>query len=345
MRLAVVGAGAIGGTIGAHLVRAGHEVTFVDTDEGHVEAIRERGLRIEGPIASFSVRAESRVPSAVDATFETILLCVKAHATADATRDLLPFLAPGGHVVSVQNGLNELVIADIVGRERTIGCFVNFGADYIRPGVVHFGGRGALVVGELDGGDTPRLRALHDALRDFEPAATITDNIWGYLWAKLAVGAMIFATALTDDGIADCYAMPEYRSLLTAIAREVLAVAAAEGIRPEPFDGFDPTAFLPDTARERTERSLDDMVAFNRRSAKTHSGVWRDLAVRRRATEVDAQLGPIPGRAAAAGLETPLLSAIVAMVHEVEQGTRERSRANLAELDELRRRGPGEVRA
>ena len=74
-------------------------------------------------------------------------------------------------VVSLQNGLNELVIADVVGAERTMGCFVNFGADYLEPGVVHFGGRGAFVLGELDGRDTPRLRAVHAAVRAFEPGA------------------------------------------------------------------------------------------------------------------------------------------------------------------------------
>ena len=148
---------------------------------------------------------------------------------------------------------------------------------------------------------------------------------------------MIFATALTDDGIADCYAMPEYRALFAAIAREVLGVAQAQGVVPEPFDGFDPSAFLPGVAPDVTERSLDAMVAFNRRSAKTHSGVWRDLAVRKRKTEGEAQLGPIPRQAAAAGLEAPLVARILELVREVEDGARARGRANLGELEVVRR--------
>lgn len=336
MRLAIVGAGAIGGTLGAYLQRAGHDVTFVDAAADHVAAINESGLQITGPIEEFTVRAPAFLPADVPGQFDVVLLCVKAHATEQATRDLLPFLADSGYVASIQNGLNEAVIASIVGEERTLGCFVNFGADYLEPGVLHFGGRGGLVLGELDGRDTPRLRELHELVKVFEPDALTTPNIWGYLWSKLAVGSMIFATALTDTGIADCYALPAYRKLFASIASEALAVAQAFEIRPEPFDGFDPGAFLPGTAAEVTSQSLDDMVAFNRRSAKTHSGVWRDLAVRKRKTEVDAQLGPIVEHARSAGMSAPLVAKIISMIHEVEAGVRERSLDNLAELEKLR---------
>ncbi|TVR89955.1 MAG: 2-dehydropantoate 2-reductase [Trueperaceae bacterium] len=332
MRLAVVGAGAIGGTIGAYLVRAGHDVTFVDVVGEHVAAMRTNGLRIEGPIDAFTVETDAFAPTEVRGRFDTVLLCVKAQATRAAAEDLERFLSADGCVVSLQNGLNELVIEAVVGRERTVGCFVNFGADYAEPGVIHFGGRGALVLGELDGSVTPRLEALTALLRDFDPAARATRNIWGYLWSKLAVGTMIFATALTDEGIADCYDEQRYRRLFTSIAREVLAIALANGVEPEPFDGFDPAGFLPGAPEERAARSLDAMVAFNRRSAKTHSGVWRDLAVRHRKTEAEAQLGPIIERAHALGCPAPLTVAIATQIAQVEGGERARSFANLDEL-------------
>jgi 2-dehydropantoate 2-reductase len=336
VKLAVVGAGAIGGTVGAYLVRAGHEVTFVDVERDHVSAIRSSGLRITGPVDAFTVTAPAFTPDEVPGTFEVVVLAVKAHATAAALRDVVRFLAPDGYVASFQNGLNELEIAEAVGAERTMGCFVNFGADYIGPGEIHYGGRGAVVLGELDGSDSERLRALHEAILAFEPRAVTTGNIWGYLWAKLAVGAMLFTTALTDDSIADCLAAPAYRRLFTAIAQEVTFVALARGVTLERFDGFDPSAFLPGTPRAVSEASLDAMVAFNRRSAKTHTGVWRDLAVRRRRTEVDLQLGPIPRLAAEVGRAAPLVERIVAMIHEVEQGTRERGRHTLDELERVR---------
>src|SRR6185436_947390 len=100
-----------------------------------------------------------------------------------------------------------------------------------------------------------------------------------------------------------------------ALAREMLAVAEARGVTPEPFDGFDPLAYLPGAAAGAAERSLDALVAHNRRSAKTHSGVWRDLAVRRRPTEVDAQLGVAVRLGVEAGVPTPLTARLVALVH------------------------------
>jgi 2-dehydropantoate 2-reductase len=330
------GAGAIGGTIGAALVRAGEDVLFVDRAADHVDAMNARGPRITGPVEEFVSPAKAAVPDDLQGKYRRALLCVKAHDTAEAAKRLAPHLAADGYVVSAQNGLNERVIAKIVGGERTVGCFVNFGADYIEPGVVHFGGRGAVVVGELDGSRTPRLEGLFRLLQAFEPRAVLTDNIWGYLWSKMIYGAQLFATAVTNEGIADVLADPRYRPLLTRLAHEVASVALAEGVRLEAFNGFDPAAFLPGAAAEAIDRSFDDMVVHNRRSAKTRSGIWRDLAVRKRRTEVDAQLGPIPAIGSEYGLATPITAKVIEMIHDIEEGRR---KLDMANLDELKRMG------
>ena len=332
MRWLIWGAGAIGGTLGAHLARAGHDVTMVDTVAEHVAAINRDGLRITGPIAEFTARLPASTPSSVIGPWDTVVLATKAHHTEAATRALLPHLAEGGCVISAQNGLNELAIASIAGPARTVGAFVNFGADYLEPGLVHYGGRGAVVVGEIDGRMTGRAAAIRAAWLDFDSGAIATPNIWGYLWGKEAYGAMLFGTALTNESIADALAIPAHRPVYIALAREMLAVAAARGVTPEPFDGFDPLAYLPDAAPGAAERSLDALVAHNRRSAKTHSGVWRDLAVRKRATEVDAQLGIAVRLAAEAGVATPLTARLVALVHDIERGNRPQSLDTLAEL-------------
>jgi 2-dehydropantoate 2-reductase len=330
--VAIWGAGAMGGTIGAFLARAGHPVHFVDVVEPHVRAIRERGLRITGPLAEFSVRAPASTVAEIAGRYRTVLLCVKAHHTADAVRGLEPHLAPDGVVVSVQNGLNETTIAALVGAERTLGCFVNFGADYLEPGVIHYGGRGTVVVGELDGRITERARGIHELFLVFDERARLSDNVWGFLWSKLAYASMLFATALSNDGIADGLARAEHGPAYTELAREVVRVAIATGIRLEPFDGFDPGAFLPGAAPDHATRSLEDLVRHNRKSAKTHSGIWRDLAVRKRPTEVDAQLGAVVIHGRAAGVATPLNARLVEMIHEIEAGTRPHRRGNLDEL-------------
>jgi len=320
--LLIWGAGAIGGTVGAYWRRAGHDVLFVDRDADHVAAINQTGLKIEGPIEEFTVQAPAALPQDVKGTFETVFLCVKAPDTASASDALAPFVADNGCVVSLQNGLNERVIAKRLGAERTIGAFINFGADYLSPGVIHYAGHGAVVIGELDGRKTPRIEALHGLMQEFDKRAVLTTNIWGYLWGKLAYGALLFATALTNDSIADCLAAPKYRSVFIALAREVEGVAVSSGVKLESFDGFDPAAFMPDASLAAAEASLDEQVVHNRKSAKTHTGIWRDLAVRKRKTEVDAQLGPIVETGAAKGIPTPLTARLIELIHDIEDGKR-----------------------
>ena len=329
------GAGAIGGTLGVAFLRAGHKVVFVDNVPEHVAAINVQGLRIAGPIFEDTVHAPAFLPGDLEGQFDRIFLCVKALHTESAARALAPHLAADGVVVSAQNGLNEITIAHEIGAERTIGCFVNFGADYLEPGVVHYSGRGAAVIGELDGAMTDRIRSLHRLMQDFDPKAVLTPNIWGYLWGKMIYGALLFGTALTNDSIADVLENPAPRSILTRLGQEVGSVAAAQKVRTEAFDGFDPAAFAPDAPQSAVDKSFADMVAHNRRSTKSHSGIWRDLAIRKRKTEVVAQLGPIVALGQEQGIPTPLTRRLIEMIEAIEAGTRPLSMKNLAEMTEV----------
>jgi 2-dehydropantoate 2-reductase len=109
-------------------------------------------------------------------------------------------------------------------------------------------------------------------------------------------------------------------------------VTLAEGITPMGFNGYDPHAFMPNAPRELAEKAIADLVTFNRPSAKTHSGIWRDLFVRKRTTEVDVQIKPIADIGAKHGIATPTISKLVALIHEIEAGTRPMSDDNLLEL-------------
>ena len=330
--LVIWGAGAIGGTLAAWWARAGFDVLLVDVVREHVEACRTTGLAIEGPIDAFTVGVPALLPSDVTGRFSRVVLAVKAHHTAEAVAALAPHLDDDGFVLSAQNGLNETLIAREVGGHRTMGAFVNYGAHWLGPGRVTLGSRGAVVVGELDGETRRRTEDMLELLKIFEPAAVLTDNIWGYLWAKLAYGSMLVATALNMDSMADNFATPERSVVFRTLGAEVLAVAAARGVTPVGFDCFDPASFDPGASEETSREGLDRLDAFNRNPDKTHSGVWRDLAIHKRRTEVDSQIAVVTELATEVGVDTPALGRLVELVHDVEAGHRVQSVETFNEL-------------
>jgi len=328
------GAGAIGGTLGAYWARAGIPVLLVDIERAHVEACRTTGLAITGPIETFRQVVPAVTPEELTGTYKCIVLAVKAGATEAATAALSRHLAPDGFVLSAQNGLNEIAIAAQVGAERTMGCFVNFGADWHGPGEILYGNAGAVVVGEIDGQITPRAIAMHKLLLAFEPASILTTNIWGYLWGKLSYGAMLFGTALTDDSMSANFADPERLVVWLALGREVATVAAARGVSTLGFGEFDPMVFAPSQPEYPQIETIAWLADYTARTAKTHSGIWRDLAVRKRRTEVDPQIGIIAALGREAGVATPAIETLVELIHDVEEGRRPQSPDTLKVLIE-----------
>lgn len=316
------GAGAIGGTLGAYWARAGVPVLLVDVVPGHVEACRTRGLSTTGPVAEFRQVVPAVTPQELEGRYRRIVLAVKAGATEAALAALKPHLAEDGFVLSAQNGLNELAIAGAVGERRTLGCFVNFGADWLGDGEILYGNRGAVVVGEIDGSISERAAEMHRLLKLFEPDSILTDNIWGYLWGKLAYGAMLFATALTDDSMSANFGDPQRLPVWLALGREVSAVAAARGITSLGFGEFDPMVFAPGAPEGPQVATIAWLADYTSRTAKTHSGIWRDLAVRKRRTEVDPQIGIIATLGREAGVATPALETLVSLIHDIEEGRR-----------------------
>ena len=328
----VWGGGAIGGTIAAYWARAGIDVLLVDIESDHVTTCRTRGLEISGPVDEFVVRIPAVTPDEVLGRFSRVMLAVKAQHTRAAIEMIRPHLTADGFVVSAQNGLNELTISEVVGEGATIGAFVNFGADWHGPGQVLFGNRGAVVVGEIDGTIGGRTEEMHQLLQVFEPDAVLTDNIWGYLWGKLAYGAMLFATAINNDSMADNFANPSRSELWVAIGREVMGLATKRGIQPVGFNGFNPMAYLPGASDLEAQASIEEMAEFNRGSAKTHSGIWRDLAVRKRKTEVTEQLGILVKLASEVEYDVPLITTIIDLIHDIEDGVRDMSDETFAVL-------------
>jgi 2-dehydropantoate 2-reductase len=301
----VLGCGAIGGTVAAGLVRDGHDVLVCDADPAVVAAIKADGLRIEGPVEQFTARPAAigpgELPPAID--FPVLLACKQVH-TAAAAELLAGRLTGEAFVASLQNGLPSPALAAAAGPGRVVQACVNFGADVVAPGVVMRGNRGTFKIGELDGTPSARIDALVADIADAEA----TTQVMGFVWGKEAYGATLFATAVSDLAIHEVFDDPAYHPLLLAVAREVLEQAP---VRPLALDGFDPDD-LPG--------SLPRLADFNRRSAKSHSGIYRDLMIRRRKTETEAILGPLRGF---------LIRRTAELIAAIEAGTRTCCRENL----------------
>jgi 2-dehydropantoate 2-reductase len=336
MQVTIVGAGAIGGFTGASLARAGHDVLLVDTAEAHVTAINEHGLTIEAPgagSADWTVRVPAITPEKLAGPLDLVLLSVKSQHTAAALDTIVPRLASGGTVVSLQNGLNEERIATRIGQARTVGCLVNLGADWLAPGRIQWGGPGAIVLGELDGRITPRVK---DLARLLEAAGEtrITDNLWGVKWSKVVYGALLFATALVDAPVYEVVARSTpVERMLVALVCENMAVARAAGVRLEAFDEYDPALY--DKALAGDDGALAEameLVAHHFRTrTKTKTGVWRDLAVRKRRVEASFFDGAL-ARAETIGLPVPLTRAMLGLIHDIEEGRRAMTWENLDAL-------------
>ncbi|WP_298211017.1 amidase family protein [Ferrimicrobium sp.] len=305
MEMTIVGAGAIGGMLGAHMTAAGHDITLCDVDRAHIDAIRTHGLTIEGPVANFTVHPKAIYAEELEGLHDCIMVAVKSHHTESAGALVAEHLSPDGVLLTVQNGLTLDTFTRFVDPTQIVTAFINIGADLMEPGLIRQGNIAAFYVGEPFSNEiTDRVRRLVEAL----PYAKSTDNILGYLWGKEAYGAMLWAGAVSDLSIAQSLSDPRYRDLMIAIAREVLDQAP---VKPESFDGFEPTDLKGSLAR---------LADFNAKSAKSHSGIYRDLMVRHRPTEVTELLRDLKG---------PLTTHVGRIIQAIERGERTCEVANL----------------
>lgn len=326
----VVGAGAIGGTLAAHMHAQGVPVQVVDADASHIAAIRRNGLQIKTPSGVLMADVPAYNLDDAPEHLDRVLLAVKAQATDSAAAWIAPRLSSGGYVASMQNGLNEAAIAAHVGAHRTVIAFVDLFADVLEPGVINDGGSGAMALGEYSGGTSDRVRQLATDLRHWG-TPTVTGNVAGFLWAKLGFGAMLTATALADADMSEL--IDRHRPAMNGLAAEVFDVAAAEGISLEGFDAFDPASYVRGADPRKNSEATDDLIKWLSTQTKTRSGIWRDIAVRKRPTEVPTQYEPVIAMAAKHGLNLPLVEELVSAIRQLETGSISMDEGHLFALD------------
>lgn len=326
MRITVIGAGGIGGVVGGCLARAGLDVELIDIEKTHIDKIKKDGLKVlstDGDwIAHPKAYTVEEFLAVNDEKLDCVVLAVKAPATKSALTPFLPFFGGDTFLIPLQNGFISDVIAEMIGKERTLTAFVNIFADYMEPGMVNYGGRGALVIGELIGEITPRLEKIRKLWSKGIEQIRIDSNVRGYLWAKAGYSAILRATTLTNETIADVIDNRRYREMLMDLASEPLELAVKEGIRPEGFDEWDPKDAYPRENRdpEAMNRHLDEHVQRLRTYTKVHSGVWRDIAVRGRKIEVHAGSDELVEKGKKYGLTFPLYTLLYELLFQLEAG-------------------------
>jgi len=337
VKITIVGAGAIGGATGAYLTQSGFDVTLLDNVKEHVEAMNEKGLLVTGCRGDHVFKVKAVMPDALSGPLEMVILAVKGMHTETALAPVAPLLGDDSFVVSMQNGLAEEEIAEVIGRPRTVGCFIQFGSDYLGPGHIQLAYDFPIRVGEIDGRISERVRMVRDVLSNFMPTF-VTPNIWGYLWAKMCLGSLYFAGALTAESFGSLLVDCGLRLLFASVARETCTVARALGVKVEAFQGFDPNLFMVDSpdqlgpAYAQWDPKPRPAGVPEEKPLKVHTGIQRDIIVRKRRTEVDTQPGVVVQKGALVGVPTPLNKRIVEMIHEIEDGKRPMGRENLDEL-------------
>jgi 2-dehydropantoate 2-reductase len=327
--IAVIGAGAIGGIVAARLVHAGADVTLVEADELRREAIRERGLTLTGA-SELTVQPAVVAPGDLTGRYRIALVAVKCRQTGDALAVLDGRLEADGVAVSLQNGFELYRFAERFGTGRAVGAVVTVSGYVEDPGTVVHSNVGDLTLGHLDGRGTAALGELAELLSPVCPV-NATGEIRRALWSKAVLGAVWFATALVDEDVEAILERDEYLGALGALAAEVAWTGRAEGVECFAIDGFDPRAFLTaDVASQR--ESWQRHRAFWRSVGQTRTGVWRDLVVHRRRTEVACIVAPVLDFSRRAGREPVRVARLVQLIEEVENGVRGLSWENLDEL-------------
>lgn len=230
MNILVMGAGAIGAYYGARLQEAGERVVYCARGE-NLRALQERGLEIKSPRGDVALRVEATARPADFAPYDLVLFCVKAYDTAAAVDSIKGCLAPGGGVLTVQNGVeNEDRLIELLGEGVVLGGNARIGAELVAPGKIVHVSNGYIDFGELDGKDTPRARAYGDALKRGGILGELTPRIRAMRWDKLTWNAAFnTVTALTRQPVGAVLDDADGRALVRTLMQEVTTVARAEG--------------------------------------------------------------------------------------------------------------------
>jgi 2-dehydropantoate 2-reductase len=297
MKIAVVGAGGVGGYFGGRLAESGADVAFLARG-AHLEAMRAHGLRVVSPKGDFHLpRVKAAADPAKIGPVDIVLFAVKLYDVESALASLPPLLGPETAVVPLQNGVDSVAtVTRAVGRERTAGgtCYVS--AVIAEPGVIRHTAMDRLLFGELDRARSPRLLAFKDACAAANFQSTLSDDIELDIWTKFVrLSVMSGMTAVTRSPLGVIHNDPVLWAMLQEAVREAMRVAHAKGIAV-------------------AASSVEDVAAaYAKLPPQTKSSMLEDLE-RGRRLELPWLSGAVVRIGADAGVPTPIHGFIAAVL-------------------------------
>lgn len=320
MRVALMGVGSLGTIIGALTVNNGGEITLIEANREHVDALNHRGATVTGEL---ELNTPMRVitPDQIEGIYDLVFYLVKQTDNKAALNQLLPHLDANSVVCTMQNGVPEDAVAAVVGKDRTLGCSVGWGATWLEPGVSMLTSEPAKMayyIGELDGKITDRVKKAAEIL-SLSGKAEISTNLMGMRWIKLLVNATLSGMSAAlgctyGDVMDDVKAM----ACVAHIANETLQVAGALGVTVEPIFGRDLRVLAFRTRKEMESRlTLIEEVFAPYRLLK--ASMLQDLEKRKK-TEIDAINGIICAYGRKVSIPTPINDQVVAIVRGAEEG-------------------------
>jgi 2-dehydropantoate 2-reductase len=304
MKIAIIGTGAMGSIYAALLSSGGHEVIAIDTWGAHVDAINEKGLRVEGASGDRTVKIKATRNARDVKDADLVIIATKDDGAAAAAHEALAIAKDGAPILTIQNGLGSAdKVAAVVGEKRIMmGVVGGFGASMKSPGHAHHNGMEFVRLGEMEGGLTPRLETVKAAWEQGGFKVLTFDDIHKMVWEKLICNcAYSGPCALTGLRVGEIQQSPQGWSISAACASEAYHVARARGIR---LDFNDPVRYVWD---------------FGQKIPGSRPSMLLDHLANRPA-EIENINGAIPREGAKYGIATPINSVVVALLRAKESG-------------------------
>ena len=321
MRAAIYGAGSLGTILGAYIAKNGGAIELINRNKAHVEALQKNGATVTGTV-NFTQKVTAYTPDEMSGVYDIIFLMTKQQQNSEVVTYLKDFLAKDGVIVTLQNGIPELLIGEIVGEERVLGCTVAWGATMQQPGVCELTSAPdslSFSIGSLSAKTTHHLENVKNLL-EMMGTVEVDSNFIGSRWSKLLINSAFSGmSAVLGCTFGEAAKNKKSCKVVQALIKECIDVCAAGNIKIEPVQGKDIVKLLDYKNRFKKAISLFIIPIAIRKHAKLKASMLQDLEKNKK-TEVDAINGVASAFGRKVGVPTPMNDKVVEIVHRIEDG-------------------------